>query len=92
MEQVGWYMAALFRDGSTIASGIGVDAEVGLHLAAGLLLSFAPALPGFGRLVSWFDGIRYRDELSTAFALILFALSAGRIAGATFSPFLYFRF
>lgn len=92
MEQVGWYVGALFRDGSTLASGVGLDLEVGAHLVVGLLICFAPVIPGFPRLVAWFQGTRHRDVTMTAFALVLFALSAGRIAGATFSPFLYFRF
>ncbi len=92
LDQVGWYMGALFRDAATLASGVELDLEVGLHVALGLLLSFAPAFPGFDRVVAWYSGLRYRDELATAFSILIFALSVGRIAGATFSPFLYFRF
>ena len=92
MEQVGFYMLALFRDGASLPSGVVLDLEVGIYLVLGLFFSFVAAFPGHGRFIAWFGKLRYRDELLTASALVLFALSAGRIAGATFSPFLYFRF
>jgi len=87
LDQIGYYLAALFRDGATAPSGVALDLEVGLHLGVALFLSFVAAFPGYVRLLTWFQRWRWRDETITAIAIFLFALSAGRIAGATFSPF-----
>jgi len=92
IDQIGYYFAALFRDASVAPSGVNFDLEVGLHLAIALLLSFVAAFPGYVRFMMAFQRWRWRDEAITAMAIVLFALSVGRIAGATFSPFLYFRF
>jgi alginate O-acetyltransferase complex protein AlgI len=92
IDQIGWYLTALFRDNAQLPSEIVLNEMAWLTIGVGLILSFGPAFPSIRRAIEWFEGARYRDELLTASAILLFALSAGRIAGATFSPFLYFRF
>jgi alginate O-acetyltransferase complex protein AlgI len=92
MAQVGYYMAALFRNGASLPSEVHLDLELALYMGIGLFISFIPASALYTRFMDAFHHYRYRDEISTALAIVLFMLSVGRIAGASFSPFLYFRF
>jgi alginate O-acetyltransferase complex protein AlgI len=92
LDQILYYVPALFHDGSVLPSGVEIDLEVGLHLGIALFLTFVVAMPGYVRFMMAFQRWRWRDEAITALAIVLFALSVGRIAGASFSPFLYFRF
>jgi alginate O-acetyltransferase complex protein AlgI len=98
MSQVSSYLGAMIPNGTMLFARIGhtlpiaLDWEIGVHLAVALMIAFAPAMRRFQSLTAWLALARYRDEAMTAAALVLFALSVGRIAGAAFSPFLYFRF
>jgi alginate O-acetyltransferase complex protein AlgI len=90
--QAGYFMESLFHNTAFLPSGIGIDLELSLYLGFGLFFTFAPALAVYDRFMNWFAHFRFRDEVATPLAVLLFVLSAGRIAGNTFSPFLYFRF
>jgi alginate O-acetyltransferase complex protein AlgI len=92
MTQAGHYMLALFLNPGSAASGIILDRDVALYISVGLAICFFPATRLYEPVMGWFYRFRYRDEVFTSYALVVFILSAGRIAGSSFSPFLYFRF
>ncbi len=92
MTQAGTIFRSLFADYSTAGPGVTPDADVMVYLAIATFMSLLPATSIYPRILSFFDHFRYRDEVFTSWALILFLLSVGRIAGTGFSPFLYFRF
>jgi alginate O-acetyltransferase complex protein AlgI len=86
------YFGALFAPAAGIPRAVAATPELMTYIAIGLFLSFFPACRLYEEGVRRFEALRFRDELATFGAIVLFVLSIGRIAGASFSPFLYFRF
>jgi alginate O-acetyltransferase complex protein AlgI len=86
------YYTALFSFTSDLPRAVEATPEIVTYLSIGLFLSLFPATRFYQPLVRRFEALSFRDELSTATAIVLFVLAVGRIAGASFSPFLYFRF
>jgi alginate O-acetyltransferase complex protein AlgI len=86
------YYRALFSAARTLHVPVLVDNVTLVAFAAGCILSFAPALPGFAtarsRLV---DGARL-DAFAKACAVPLLILAAARTVAEDAAPFIYFRF
>ena len=92
MGEAGDYFVALLSFRSDLPRAILATPEILAYVSVGLMLSFFPATRFFEPLMERLERLSFRDELFTATAILLFVLSMGRIAGESFSPFLYFRF
>lgn len=92
LAQLVGFLRAMFGLAPGPGTFLYVTDDVVFCLALGLFLSFAPAAPGYARLVNWYERLPRRRELELLLTLLVFVLAVGRIAATNFNPFLYFRF
>lgn len=86
------YYRAMFVVPHVFFIQIIVDNTVWLALGVALAVSFAPALPGFSRMVERLAEAGRIESTMKACALPLLALAAVRLLGFDATPFIYFRF
>jgi len=90
-DAAGFYGAMFSAPGSFFVQII-VDNTTWLVLFAALFASFAPALPGFHRVVARLTETGRTESLLKACAVPLLALAAVRLLAFDATPFIYFRF
>jgi alginate O-acetyltransferase complex protein AlgI len=86
------YYAALFVDRTSEASDVSVGPDTLLYICIGLFLSLVPTTSLYAAALAGYRRLPRRTELTTGLGIVLFIVSVGRVAGMSFSPFLYFRF
>jgi alginate O-acetyltransferase complex protein AlgI len=92
LEEAIHYYAALFVDRSSEAHWLYFTDDIYFYLGVGLVLSMLPTTSLYPKLVEFYKSLRYRLELTTLVAVLLFIFSVGQIASRNFTTFLYFRF
>ena len=95
IQQIQYYFKALshpFIQGNAYASYIDVTPDIYATIAIGFLLALAPAMPLYARLADSYQHWEWRISVEGMMFGLLGFLAICKMVGASYTPFLYFKF
>jgi hypothetical protein len=92
MDQVRWYLTALFAPHPVDSNSVWTNGDVIAALAAGYFVIFLPLIPAYSSFRVWYDALQMRRTMELAAAYACFLLVLGSLAVSSFQAFIYFRF